>query len=270
MMITPRPRRGTQARHLALAIVLFVVLVGAGVGTVVAWLRFQPVQRDARLCPVSGPLGHYVLVVDTTDPLNFVQRQAFDTWRHDLVERRLPKDYLLTVFALGEDLQADARPLIELCNPGSGDDASNVTSNVRRLRRTYEDKFVKPLDGVSASLVATIPARTSPVIEMMQFAAINGFNKAHVAGEHRLIVLSDMLHNTPDFSMYQQGADLSYERFAQTPYGRRANASLDHVEVELQYVMTDPRNQTRRQLKFWEDWFEHAGARIVAVNRLEG
>jgi len=31
-----------------------------------------------------------------------------------------------------------------------------------------------------------------------------------------------------------------------------------------------PALQTRRNLKFWEDWFDRAGARIVRVDPLEG
>jgi len=42
------------------------------------------------------------------------------------------------------------------------------------------------------------------------------------------------------------------------------------VEVELHYLMNAPQLQTKRNLKFWEDYFNKAGARIVAVRPLEG
>jgi len=34
--------------------------------------------------------------------------------------------------------------------------------------------------------------------------------------------------------------------------------------------MNTPQLQTQRQLKFWEEWFAAAGARIVAVQPMEG
>jgi len=63
---------------------------------------------------------------------------------------------------------------------------------------------------------------------------------------------------------------LSFAAFARTDYGLKTQAQLPGVEVELDVLMNTPALQTRRNLKFWEDWFGKAGARIVLVDPLEG
>ena len=184
------------------------------------------------------------------------------------IEKRIPEGYLLSVFVLGEDFKENAKPLVELCNPGTGQDKSELTANLRQLKRQYQDGFLGPLLKQSEALMAPQPAKASPIFEMMQLVAINGFRKHGVKGELRLIVMSDMLHNTPQFSMYKGPVD--YPAFASSTYGQKTQLELRGVEVEIHYLMNTPQLQTKRNLKFWVDYFNKAGARIVAVRPLEG
>lgn len=248
---------------LALAVVL-AVLAGAGY-----FMFDRPKGLDAQtMCPAAGPTGHIVLLVDKTDPLNFTQKQAFLGVLHELVEKRVPEGYLLSVFVLGEDVKGAAAPLAELCNPGDGSGKSELTANLKRLRAQYQDKFIEPMLRQADAMMSAAPAKTSPIFEMLQLVGINAYRRHDVKGERRLLVVSDMLHNTPRFSMYQGPAD--FAAFAETDYGKKARADLQGVEVELYYLMNSPRLQTKRNLAFWEDYFAQAGARIVAVRPLEG
>jgi hypothetical protein len=220
------------------------------------------------LCPASGPIGHYVLLVDKTDPLTFTQNEAFTVILRELVEKRIPEGYLLSVFVLGEDFKETAKPLIERCNPGNGRDKSEFTENVRQLNKQYQEGFLEPLLEQSNALVATQPAKYSPIFEMMQLVAINGFRSHDVKGERRLVVLSDMLQNTAQFSMYKGTVD--YATYASTPYGQKTQLELRGVKVEVHYLMNRPDIQTKRNLNFWEEYFEKAGAKLVSARALEG
>jgi hypothetical protein len=260
-----KKRRNTQ---IVLTVVLALAVV-AGVSAA-AYHMLQPkaTLNKADLCPSTGPQGHYVLLVDKTDPLNFTQKQAFMVTLKELVERRLPEGFLMSVFLLGEDFKSTAEPLVELCNPGTGEDKSELTANKRKLRRQFEERFLEPMLKQSESLVSKESAKYSPIFEMLQLVGINGFRKHEVKGERRLIVMSDMLHNTYQFSMYKGPVD--FEPFASTDYGRKAMSDLRDVQVELLYLINSPQLQTKRNLKFWEDFFNKAGARVVAVRPLEG
>ncbi len=250
---------------------LVAALVALAIIGAAAW--FWQAGRDegvdaVTLCPANGPTGHVVLLVDKTDPLTFTQNQAFAVTLRDLITRRTPPGTLLSVFVLGEDFKATAQPLIELCNPGTGAGRSALTSNPKQLERRYEDRFLAPLLKESEALVATTPSKTSPLFEMFQLVGINAFKAHDIHGGRRLVVMSDMLHNTPQFSMYKGPVD--YATFARSDYAARVRAALPGVDVEIHLLMNTPQLQTRRNMKFWEDWFDHAGARIVAVQPMEG
>jgi len=231
-------------------------------------LQTQPAPDSATLCPAEGPRGHYVLLVDKTDPLSFTQKQSFSVFLEDLVKRRVPEGYLLSVFVLGEDFKSNAQPLVELCNPGAGDNKSALTSNVQRARRTYEEKFIKPLLSQGEALQSSQPAKMSPILEMLQLVAITGFRKHDVQGERKLFLMSDMLHNAASLSMYR--GTPSYAEFSDTDYGRKTQADLRDVSVELYYLLNAPQLQTRRNLLFWESYFTKSGARLMQVRPLEG
>ncbi len=261
-----RQRNTTIAWILALS--LAVGLVVAGV--VYKLLTAEPGLNKVTLCPADGPRGHFVLLVDKTDPLNFTQKQALSITFKEIVEKRTPEGYLLSIFVLGEDFKANAEPLIELCNPGTGADKSAMTANLKKLRQQYEHKFVEPMRRQSEALLSTTPAKTSPILEMVQLVGINAFRKHDIKGERRLIMLSDMLHNTPQFSMFRSPTDYDYAAFAATSYGKKTQLDLGGADVELLYLLHTPQLQTRRNLLFWEEYFKKSGARVVAVQPLEG
>jgi hypothetical protein len=220
------------------------------------------------LCPMKGPTGHLVLVVDTTDPLNFTQAQAFTTLVEELIDSQIAPGELLSVFVLGEDHTQTAAPVFEKCNPGKGEGKSGLTDNISRLQKQFKESFQGPLLALVPKLQATVSAKSSPIFEMIQIASINGFRKHPIEGRRRLVIVSDMLHNTPQFSMY--GGHDDYQKFRSSVYGQKMQSDLKGAETELHYIMNTPQLQTRRHLKFWEDYFLNAGARLVAVRPMEG
>lgn len=259
-------RRDTQYIIYGVFFLVVAIVVAATAGLFVFTRESEP--DKVTLCPSKGPKGHYVLLVDKTDPMSFTQKQAFSVLLKEVVKKRLPQDYLLSVFVLGEDFKATAEPLVELCNPGSGENSSALTSNVDWIRRDYEEKFIKPLMQQAEALQGSQPAKASPIFEMLQLVAINGFKRSDVKGERRLLLVSDMLHNNSAFSMYR--GIPTYSSFAETDYALRTRTDLQGVEVELYYLINTPQLQTRRNQKFWEEYFDKSGARLVEVFPLGG
>lgn len=263
-----RRARERRQKYILGGIALLLVTLALGGGAAYLTLD-RPERLDAEtLCPADGPKGHHVLLIDMTDPLNFTQKQALSVTVKEIIERRVPEGFLFSVFALGDDFKENALPLVEMCNPGDGSNKSELTANLRKLKQQYESKFSAPMVSVAESLVATKPANWSPIFEMLQLVGINAYRKHAIAGEKRLIIVSDMLQNTPQFTMYRGAVD--YGAFSTTEYGARVKAELSDVDVELHYLMNRPQLQTKRNLKFWEDHFSRSGARIVAVQPIEG
>jgi hypothetical protein len=260
-------RRGQwQVLWGALALIAAVAVAGSA-----AWLFFggRDLEPDVKtLCPASGPKGHVVLLVDRTDPLNFTQKQAFLAYLAEFGRGKVGAGELLSVFVLGEDVASTARPIFEMCNPGRGENKNIWTSNPERIRRQFDEKFLKPMAALADRLQAATPARDSPIMEMLQLVAINGFRAGNVMGPRRLFVVSDMLQNTPAFSQYRGDAD--FDTFRKTLLFPKVKTDLGGVEVELAYLLNAPERQTRRHAKFWEDYFREMGARLVSVRILEG
>lgn len=266
-----RRSRAAQKRHtrnIAIGIAALAVFVAA-LGGGIYWFvtRDGGIDRQT-LCPKTGPTSHVVFLVDKTDPLNFSQKQGFLRLLEDLVDRRIQPGELVSVFVLGEDFREGAKPLVELCNPGSGAGKSELTANVAKLNAQFRDRFREPLLQQADALISTKPAKNSPIFEMLQFVSINGFRKHAVNGPKRLILVSDLLHKTPQLSMYQGIPDV--EPFEASDYGRKMRLELPGVEVEIHHLLNNPKLQNQRQLKFWETFFSRAGARIVAVRPMEG
>jgi hypothetical protein len=264
-------RRARQRKIKEILLGLFFLFIVLSIVVVVGYflLFHRPVTLDSgTLCPADGPKGHYVLLVDTTDQLNFTQKAAFEVTLKNIVEKQIPEGYLFSVFVLGENFESNAKPLVELCNPGTGEDKSELTANLKQLRRLYKERFLDYLLNQTEKIFTFSSAKTSPIFEMLQMVSINAFRMSDIKGERRLILMSDMLHNTSQFSMYTNSAD--YQAFSLSDYGRKVQLDLHGVEVEIYYLINYPQLQTRRNLKFWEDYFNQAGARIVAVRPMEG
>jgi hypothetical protein len=264
--IAGRRRRRREILWGVLALAVALALAGSA-----AWLFFGHREAGldpATLCPVTGPKGHVILLVDKTDPFNFTQKQAFLQYLAEFGRGRVKEGELFSVFALGEDFTGNARPVFEMCNPGRGEDKNIWTSNPEKLRRLFDERFLAPMAALADQLAAETPAPQSPIMEMLQLVAINGFRARNVAGPRRLFVVSDMLQNTQAFSQYR--GDTDFAAFRETPMFQKARTDLAGVDVELAYLLNNPSRQTRRHLKFWEDYFEAMGAAIVAVRLLEG
>lgn len=262
-------RRAQQRRNLQIVLTVLLILVtGAVLGGIAYFMGSRLPGLDDRMCPASGPVGHVVLLVDTTDPFSFTQKQAYSAMVKEIIEKKTPQGFLFSVFVLGEDFKTGSSPLVELCNPGTGADKNEFTANLRKLRRQYEEGFSRPLIAQAEGLVGTQPSKSSPVLEMLQLVAINGFRRNDIKGERRLIIVSDMLHNTPQFSMYRELPD--YGAFATSAYGQKTQLHLEDIEIELHYLINAAKHQTRQNLNFWEQHFNKAGARVVVVRPMEG
>ena len=257
-----------QTRNIAIGVVALVIFAAAIAGAVYyLQTRGSGLDRNT-LCPGTGPTGHIVLLVDKTDPLNFNQKQAFIRLFEELIDRRVEPGQLVSVFVLGEDYREGAKPLVEMCNPGTGAGKSELTANIQKLNAQFRDRFREPLLKQADALVATAPAKTSPLLEMLQLVSINGFRKHAVNGPRKLIIVSDLLHNTPQLSMYR--AIPEYPSYSASEYGRKMRTELERVDVEVHEILHSPKVQTRRLLDFWEALFQDAGARMVLVRPMEG
>src|SRR2546426_6186918 len=241
--------RGRRARRQTIIASLLLLAVLGAAGGIGLWKFSRPAGPSAILCPHDGPKAHVALLVDKTDPLSFTQGKAFASLlRTYSAGRRVREGELLSVFVLGEDFRDTAEPLFEKCHPGDGSDKNPLTENPELWRKRYQEQFEKPILELERLLKTEKPAARSPIMEMVQLVGLN-FQKHDVRGPKRLVIVSDMLHNTPTYSMYSDPIDLEWLR--KRPVFQRLRAKLPGVDVEILLLMNRPDVQNRGLIRFW-------------------
>lgn len=249
----------------SLALLLVISVMGA---TAWWWNQKRNTTDPKTLCPIGGPLGHNILLIDKTDPLNLAQKAAFDLLVTELVSNKTPPGYLLSIFVLGDDFVAQTKPLVELCNPGDGKGHNELTENIKQLNRQYKDRFLTPIFEQSTQLLSIAPAQESPILEMLQMVSLNSIQKHHVDGPKTLIVLSDLLQNSKQLNMYR-GLP-AFEEFTSTAYARKTQINFQGVDMEVHYLQNSPGLQTDKLFHFWREYFKAAGVKSLDLVALPG
>ena len=257
-----RSRAARRASRNAWLMLVGSVLALAGIVSLLVYLYMttDPAPDAVTLCPESGPLGHTVLLLDNTDPYSFIQKQQLKQNLRAMSSSYVPEGYLLSVFVLGADFTANAEPVFEKCNPGTGAGKSEWNHNPERMKKRFQEGFQDPLVKLSDAVLLDNPSERSPVFEMLQLAATNGFKRHNVNGPKKLLIYSDMLANTSEFSMFKGVPD--YAAFKESPYGRQIGVSLNGVTVDINILFKYPKLQTIRLQAFWEAHFNASGASV--------
>lgn len=235
--------RSRQRTNIFLGSMSLLVVIGLVSGAVWWWSQKKSGVDPVTLCPMSGPLGHNVLLIDKTDPFNLPQKAAFDLLVTHLVSKETPPGYLLSIYVLGDDFKAQTKPLVELCNPGDAKGHSELTENTKQLTRQYKDRFLKPVFEQSTELLNIPTAQESPILEMLQMVNLNSLQRHNVDGPKQLIVLSDLLQNSKQLNMYKSVP--TFENFSLTSYAQKTKSSLADINVKVHLLQNAPALQKK-------------------------
>jgi hypothetical protein len=230
-------------------------------------------ELDAKsLCPVEGPDGITVVLVDATDDLPEVGKKEAFGILDDLITS-LPPFYKLDIRVLDIGGQR-SRSLFAKCNPGDGTGLSEWTNNPRIARARWLEDFRKPAREAVNSSLGTAKAEKSPIMAALQDIAVDQFSSAAAQkAQKKLIVISDMLEFTPDYSQYPRAGDLSYERFRRSPAYLKFRTDLHGAEIRIEYVqrkVLPPRFDTAQHMEFWRQWTADNGGSKFSAHRLQG
>ncbi|MBV9531198.1 MAG: hypothetical protein JO283_09050, partial [Bradyrhizobium sp.] len=188
-------------------------------GGILAYIYFSAPARAAldpqTLCPLNGPQGITVVLVDTSDDLpETTERQVLGEL--DDMITTLPPLHRLDIRVL-DIAGVRSRSLFAKCNPGDGAGLSEWTDNPRIARLRWIEDFRKPAAEAVKYSVAAVRSNSSPIMAAIQDIAIGQFSSA--AGQNvrkTLYVISDMIEHTRDYSQYPRAGDLSFQRYKQS------------------------------------------------------
>lgn len=257
---------------------ILLLLLAAAAGGTFAYFYFstpaRPTLDQQSLCPLEGPQGITVVLVDTSDELpETTRREVLGILEDTIVS--LPAFYRLDIRVL-DIPSVRSRSLFSKCNPGDGAGLSEWTDNPRIARLRWIENFRKPAADAVKNSLASAKANSSPIMAAIQDIAIDQFSSAATQKATKsLIVISDMIEHTKDYSQYPRAGDLSFERYKQSPAYLKFHTNLHGTSVLIRYVTrTQIRGQPflddNKHGAFWVTWMKDNGASSVVVKRLQG
>ncbi|MBO4539458.1 MAG: hypothetical protein J5781_04220 [Clostridia bacterium] len=204
-----------------------------------------------------------VILIDDTDRIDFQGQGA-----KSLVQRtaeEAPRFSRFVIYRLSDLTVRGIRPVTERCNPfGKNDKADKWTENENELKRA-KNAFRKEIAEVTNKLLDIKEKNRSPIMEAVYSVAVSEFDRLKSDAEKRLIIISDMMQNTDDFSMFSKNITLDFNLFKRRPYYKRmATDALNDVHVSV-FMINKDRRQTEELKDFWIDYFKDQGASVKFI-----
>ena len=240
-------------------------VLAAGAGTIIA-VRNGRVLDDDFCTKGCAPSTHISMVIDLTDTMSDEQYRSF------LEELTYQRNHLevgdrLSLYAIrgkGFNKVVRTEVLFSKCRPRDGSRADMKTENPRKLKKQFEEEFIRPLDRAVDSIDTKRYAEKSPILETLRTIAFDpSFTKAQ---NRKLILFSNLLENSEQVCHYKPG----WENFE-----RLQNRSLRVLDVEklfngvevTVFLIPDDK-QTGKLEKWWEEYFKYTGVKHFELKRL--
>jgi hypothetical protein len=272
----PRQRSAPGIGWAGIGGILLILLAIVAGGTLAYFYLSAPARPtlDAEsLCPIDGPRGITVVLVDTSDDLPETTQREVLGMLDDMIAT-LPPFYKLDIRIL-DIAGIRSRSLFSKCNPGDGAGLSEWTDNPRLARLRWIENFRKPAAEAVKSSIAAAKASSSPIMAAIQDIALNQFSSAASRNAKKtLYVISDMIEFTRDYGQYPRAGDLSFQRYKQSPAYLKFRTDLHGATVVVRYVTRQVKGQPlvdgAMHMDFWKTWIEDNGGSWGGVKRLQG
>jgi hypothetical protein len=224
------------------------------------------VPQDEIFCPKVGATSQTLVLVDTSDTIADTTRSEISQRLAD-VASAVPVGGRLTIRTLNA---AGGAQIFDLCNPGDGSNLNEWTGSPLRAREKWQQGFAAPLADALKLAIGNNQADTSPIMAAIQRYAVDRLvAKAQLAIPTVLLVISDMMENTADFSMYKSGAD--FAAYLASPAATKYATNLRAADVEIWLIARLRAPAGANALKdFWERWVDRSSGSVAKILKLQG
>lgn len=258
-----RQQRSKKQRQ-GYVLIALCVLVAIGAITWFVYTKSEFVARSAEtLCREDGlVIRETVIMIDATDGYSHEQSMVAKQLVSELLDNALI-DERFTVYAVSENM-VDQHPLVQVCNSGNAEGKSALTSNISRIDKRWREQFFDVVTAQIDALIGASEANYSPILETLKWVSAEVFFGSK-APQKQLIIVSDLLQHTREYSHYR-GA------FGQMPkgYAQSIHAYLENVDVTVLYIYRSDQyvRQTNAHVDFWLDHIGQSGGIVNRVKRL--
>lgn len=213
-----------------------------------------------------APEQFTVVLLDVTDNLSLTERQAVvNNFEENVLQA--PSNTSFEVFRVQDISGSLLAPVGAAFTAVQGNTEANpLVSNPAQQRQQWLEGFKQPLMQALETAMSSGDADRSPIMESVQSVALTTLLKPNAkASPRKLIIVSDLLQHTNEFSFYK--AIPSFSSLAIDPNYGKLKTNLAGVEVEL-WVL---RNHTKDATKLADLWrriiFDQGGtiSKIVPI-----
>jgi hypothetical protein len=237
------------------------------------WLKAEEghnIPIDAKTgCPVKGnPESVTAVLFDPSDPVpEATMADLANNFRR--IVGSVQKGGYLWVGTLTPE-PGKLNLLFARCNPGDGSTVDRWTSNPGKHQKIWEEAFEDPLKDIAKRLPNGEQADQSPIMAGVQKVKLSLFDNGKFDdSEKHLIVISDMIENTPAYSQYKSGPD--YAAFKKSLANSRYRTDLLGADVTILYFNRPERKfPSSEHAEFWTHWVSDNGGKLIEFTKLEG
>ncbi|MCK5354115.1 MAG: hypothetical protein KAJ63_03280, partial [Methyloprofundus sp.] len=213
---------------------------------------------------------YVALVFDKTDTYNKIQqsflRRFFSEFKAGLVPGTR-----ISIYVIDGQKDKEIAADFVVCAPRTGRDANAFYENPKRIQQRWQQQFEQPLDQAIEGFMQMAEAESSPIMEIFQPISLSAFpvgNSSRV--DKQIILISDMLQHTPEWSHYRGQVDFSV--LQKTAYYQRINTDLHNAKVSILYVRREgmEKLQNKRHAFFWADFIKSIGGQVTVIEKIDG
>jgi hypothetical protein len=205
-----------------------------------------------------------VILIDATEAVSTAQLEDLSNQLEQVVRSSIIHERF-TIYFLRDDPDR-FQPSFIVCNPGTGQNLSAATNNLKKLMTTWEESFRAPIKDSLLGLAELTPSNSSPIMEMLKFAGLRTFARS-TSEDQRLILVSDMVEHNNSYSQYRN-TNLDFDSLAQTRYFREMRPKLSNVVIDILYIERPSLAKIQGSehiTKFWHPLVRKAGGQIRDV-----
>ena len=253
----------------AILIISAVAVLFIGIIYTFVSVSSEQIERNKdNLCRVDGNYNKHVIVLDITGRYSLIQHKTIRQAIENEVEG-LELDEQLQLYFITDSVVAGVKPLMEVCNPGKGENIDGLTGNKKMAKRKWEEKLYKPLNKILSDFDAnpTIAAK-SPIFETIQMINNLSLKKSKEGTKTRFTIMSDFIQHSDDYSFFRN----KIENFWRSSYRQKIYTKFNDADVKLMFIRRNGREEylEDRYLDFWKKFFTESGSKNVTIERIEG
>jgi hypothetical protein len=248
--------------------VIFIFIILAIITIfVVAWFIYKNVttpELDAKACPTKGPYSEHVVLFDQTDTAKdkpIIEKDAKKFLKR--FKKEVPQYSRLSIYVIINDPEGkNIEPIVSVCNPGDERnlgifEKSGITLTVKKYMEGWEKNFSQIINPALDKIMERTTSPTSPIFEMINAVSINSFKHSNPKDIHKLVIFSDFMHHTDEYSFYDN-SNINIKKFKETLYFKQVYTSLrKNVDVELHCYKRIDNSQCGTIIQsFWNKYFQ--------------